>query len=423
MNESGGGCGTVLGWGPPPEEPTLFVPANDAVAPVVSIVVPALDEEITVGLFVAWCHEGLRAAGVDGEIIIVDSSTDATPQIALEAGARVLRVPLRGLGRAYRDAVPFARGRYLILGDADCTYDFRAIKPFIEALDDGAEFVMGSRFRGSIEDGAMPLHHRYFGTPVTTFLMNRLFGTRHSDIHCGMRALTVDAFDRMNMRADGWEYASEMLVAASRLGLRTAEVPIHFHRDRAGRESHVKRQGWTTPFRAGWSTLRVLFTNAADVFLIGVGAPLALVGTVALAALSFGPVSLGAITLTLHTAALALALALMGWFAVGLGVVARMIYDRGGPYSLRWADRLRFTRAMIVSATLVVAGVVLDVSFLWQYIANDLEVAPSGGLSSHMALTGLFLMGLGFILFTTMLVVHAVAMQSQRMEAPSVTRR
>ena len=415
MADRNGSRGTAAtGWGNPPDEPILFTPEDDVPDPVVSIVIPALNEQITVELFVAGCHEGLREAGVPGEIIIIDSSVDETPQIALDSGARVLRVPLRGLGRAYRDAVPFARGEYLILGDADCTYDFRVLRPFIDALKGGAEFVMGSRFRGTIDARAMPIHHRYFGTPITTFMMNRLFHTKYSDIHCGMRALTAKAFDRMDLQADGWEYASEMLVAASRLELTTAEVPIHFLRDRDGRESHVKRQGWTTPFRAGWSTLRVLFTNAADFFLIGVGAPLAIVGTALLLVLSLGPLTLVPVTLTLHTAALALAVALMGWFALGLGIAARMVYDRGGIYCTRWADRLRFTRMVAVSTALAVAGIALEVVFLWQYIADGFSVDPPGAMLSHLALTGLFLVGLGFIMFTTMLVVQAIAAQFKR---------
>ena len=402
------------GWGAPPVHPTLYLPTDDSVNPTVSIVIPALNEQLTIGPFVDWCFCGLREAAVPGEILIVDSSTDRTPEIALEAGARVLRVPLRGLGRAYRDAVPFARGKYLILGDADCTYDFRVLSPFLQALDDGADFVMGSRFRGTIERGAMPLHHQYFGTPVTTFLMNRLFRTKYSDIHCGMRALTANAFEKMDLQADGWEYASEMLVAASRLHLNTAEVPIHFMRDREGRESHVKRQGWTTPFRAGWSTLRVLFTNAADFFLLAAGIPLAALGTFILGALALGPLDLGPVTLTLHTAALALALALMGWSALGLGIVARMVYDRGGLYRERWAKRLQFTRVITLSLLLSAVGLALDIGFLVTYLADGLTVAPSESRLSHLAVTGLFLLGLGFILFTTMLVVQAIAAQANR---------
>ena len=132
-----------------------------------------------------WCHEGIKKAGVKAEILILDSSTDKTPEIALAMGARVLKMPKRGLGRAYLDSMDVIRGTYVILGDADCTYDFREIQPFMENFKKGYEFVIGSRFAGSIEDGAMPALHRYFGTPLTIFILNVIYGSNFSDIHCG----------------------------------------------------------------------------------------------------------------------------------------------------------------------------------------------------------------------------------------------
>src|SRR5579864_6485407 len=136
--------------GPGGQDPdvTLLVPQHDEEAPVLSLVVPAMDEERTVSQFVEWCQTGLRDAGVPGEILIVDSSSDTTAELALAAGARVLKTPKRGLGRAYIDALPFVRGRYIVMGDADCTYDFRNLRPFVEKFTEGHEFVMGSRWRG-----------------------------------------------------------------------------------------------------------------------------------------------------------------------------------------------------------------------------------------------------------------------------------
>ncbi len=154
---------------------------------------PCLNEEICIGEFVDWCREGLGEVGRPGQILIVDSSTDRSPEIAEAHGAEVLRVPRRGLGRAYIDALPHIRGDYVIMGDCDLTYDFREIKPFVDKLDEGHDFVMGSRFAGYIEPGAMPKLHRYFGTPLTTWILNVIYGSRYSDIHCGMRALTREA--------------------------------------------------------------------------------------------------------------------------------------------------------------------------------------------------------------------------------------
>src|SRR3954451_15229665 len=206
----------------PDEIEHLRPPGSEAGAVDLSIVVPALNEEITVGEFVDWCKEGLERAGVRGQILIVDSSTDKTPDIVLTHGGEVLRTPKRGLGRAYIDATPYIRGQWIVMGDADLTYDFRELGPFVEAFRNGAEFVMGSRFRGSIEKGAMPGLHRYFGTPLTTWILNRTYGGHYSDIHCGMRGLTRSAFERIALKSQSWEYASEMVLKAARLHLATA---------------------------------------------------------------------------------------------------------------------------------------------------------------------------------------------------------
>jgi glycosyltransferase involved in cell wall biosynthesis len=206
----------------------LLVPVDDVSDPEFSIVVPALNEELTIPMFLAWCHEGMRKAGVSAEIVIVDSSTDRTAELALAAGARVLKTPKRGLGRAYIDSLPFIRGKYVILGDCDCTYDFRELEPFVKKFRDGAEFIMGSRFSGYIEPGAMPPLHRYLGTPVTTWILNIIFSSRFSDIHCGMRGITRGALERMGLRSHSWEYASEIVLKTVHIKLRTEEVPIRF---------------------------------------------------------------------------------------------------------------------------------------------------------------------------------------------------
>ena len=141
----------------------LLVPDRDVDRPEISVVIPALNEELTIADFVDWCHEGFEKAGIVGEVLIIDSGTDRTTEIALAKGARVLKTPRRGLGRAYIDALPYIRADYVLMGDADCTYDFREIGAFVEKFRAGEEFVMGSRFRGYIEPGSMPGLHRYFG--------------------------------------------------------------------------------------------------------------------------------------------------------------------------------------------------------------------------------------------------------------------
>src|SRR5665213_2659304 len=231
----------------------LLLPEGDVADPEVSIVIPALNEELTITEFVAWCQEGLAKANVRGEILIVDSSTDATAGKALAAGARVLVTPKRGLGRAYIDAIPFIRGKYVLLGDADLTYDFRETAPFVEKFREGYEYIMGSRFHGHIEDGAMPGLHRYFGTPLTNWILNLLYSADFSDIHCGMRGITREALIAMDIQSQSWEYASEMVLKSVQMDMARAEVPVRFLNDREGRLSHHKRAGWLCGWHAGWS--------------------------------------------------------------------------------------------------------------------------------------------------------------------------
>ena len=267
----------------------LFFPNGSASGPVdVSIVIPAMNERVTIGEFVDWGKAGLKKAGVSGQILIIDSSSDETPEIALRHGAEVLRTPKRGLGRAYIDAIPHIRGKWIIMGDADLTYDFREIHEFVEEFKKGTEFVMGSRFRGSIEAGSMPPLHRYFGTPLTTWILNFFYQSNYSDIHCGMRGLTRDALAKIDLHSQSWEYASEMVLKAARLKLKTAEVPVSFYKDREGRVSHHRRMGWLSPWIAGWINLKVMLVYTPDSFLLKPGIALMAFGLILSTLISFG---------------------------------------------------------------------------------------------------------------------------------------
>lgn len=234
----------------------------------VSIIVPTKNEEITVDQFIDWCFEGFLKAKINGEIIFVDNSTDSTPQLAKKRGVTVINVSAPGLGTAYHQAQHNFMGDYVIMGDADCTYDFRKIKIFIDELNKGFDLIVGNRFRGHIEPGSMPFHHQYFGSPVTSWLFKFLLGIPTGDIHCGMRALTKDLYNRLPFSEPGWEYASEMIVAARNLGATIGEIPISFYKEPAGRVSHHKRGSWLSPFKAGWGTLRVIATYMLDRLLI-----------------------------------------------------------------------------------------------------------------------------------------------------------
>ena len=397
-----------------PTEIELLVPDEDVVAPEVSIVVPALNEELTIVDFVAWCHEGLRKAGVQGEILIIDSSTDQTPDRALAAGARVLRTPKRGLGRAYIDAIPFIRGRFVIMGDADCTYDFRELAGFVEKFREGNEFVMGSRFRGYIEPGSMPPHHRYFGTPLTTWILNRLYSSKFSDIHCGMRGVTLDGLNRMHLDSQSWEYASEMVLKSVHLELRTAEVPVRFLKDRDGRVSHHRRMGWFSPFQAAWINLRAMFVYGADFFVFWPGVVLLILGLLLTLPQSFGDIRLGPITFALHWMLVGVTMSLVGFVCFLLGCLAKIFFDYTGKRTDRLLRWFRYTRATAVSGFLVIAGALCTLPLVLQYGKNDLKLPAALGYRDHLAVTGLLFIACGFFLFVFTLLIHGAALTTRR---------
>lgn len=392
---------------PNPPDVQLLLPEDDVVEPELTILIPAMNEELTVGDFVAWCRKGIQEAGVVGEVLIVDSSTDSTAEIALAGGARVLRTPRRGLGRAYIDALPYIRGRYVVMGDADCTYDFRQVGVFVDAMRDGNEFAMGSRWRGSIEPGAMPKLHQYFGTPVTTWALNVLFGSRFSDIHCGMRGITRDALLRMGLVSQSWEYASEMVLKSVRMRLRTVEVPVTFLKDRDGRLSHHKRSGWFSPFHAAWINLRAMFIHGAEFFLFKPGIAMLALGLLLTLPLSFGPVTVGPVTLDLDSMFTGLVLSVVGLQSVYFGCLAHVFLD----YSDRNRQRLRrffdYTKSVLMSAVLFTVGFALDISFAVYYVRNSFLLTEPRPVINYLAIIGLLFMAIGFSTFCFTLLLHA----------------
>lgn len=391
----------------------LLVPDNDEAHPELSIVIPSLNEELTVGQFVDWCQEGLRRANIKGEILIVDSSTDATADIAVSKGARVLKTPKRGLGRAYIDAIPFIRGKYVLMGDADCTYDFRNLGPFIESFHQGYEYVMGSRFKGSIEKHAMPPHHRYFGTPLTTWMLNILYGSKFSDIHCGMRGITTEALQRVQLESQSWQYASEMIIKSIHMGLRTTEVPVLFYKDMEGRQSHLKRGGWLTPWFAGWITLEIMLTWGADFFLLRPGFLLFLLGAGGVAALFNGPVQVAGIGFSLHWMLLFMLLSLVGVQLFMMGVLARALYGCADRLR-RWHKVFRFGPAVLVSAVLGIGGLLCLLPLAREYVNHQYRLPPDISAVSFHAVAGIGLVLWSFIHFTFSMVYNAALVVVKR---------
>ena len=395
------------------EDIRLCVPKSDVVDPEISIVIPALNEELTITEFVQWCTQGLVHANVRGEILIVDSSSDATPDLALEGGARVLRVPKRGLGRAYLDAIPFVRGKFIIMGDADLTYDFRELVPFVARWREGNEFIMGSRFKGTIEDGAMPPLHRYFGTPLTSWILNVLYSADFSDIHCGMRGITRDALARMRLKSQSWEYASEMVLKSVQMELKRAEVPVRFFRDRAGRVSHHRRMGWLSPWLAGWINLKSMLIHGAEFFTLRPGLLLLAIGLGLTLPLVGGPIVVQGHRMSMYWMLLGMTLTLAGLQSFFLGCLSQLLHDYSGRARTRWLRLFRYTRAMLTTAALVAGGFACLLPLVSDYLNKGLTLSGTPGTHEHLAILGLLLILGGVSIFAFTLVLHAAASSVQ----------
>jgi len=220
-------------------------PSPETIIPVeISVILPALNEELTISECIRKIQAVFRDNNLNGEIIVADSSTDKTPEIARLLGARVITPEKAGYGNAYLAGLWEAKGHSIILGDADNTYDFSEIPQLIAPLEAGADFVIGSRFKGTIHPGAMAPLHRYIGNPLLTWMINIVFGTKFSDTHSGFRAITREALDRLDLKTGGMEFASEMLVMASKENLKIVEVPIDYYPRKTPSNLHSFADGW-----------------------------------------------------------------------------------------------------------------------------------------------------------------------------------
>lgn len=404
-------------------EPWLEVPSMDVESPRITILVPAMNEEETIETFMEWCHEGLAEAGVPGEIVIVDSSSDRTPELAVAGGARVVHTEPKGLGAAYIEGIKWIRGDFVVLGDADCTYDFRKLSDFLEAWESGNSFVMGSRFKGSIEPGAMPKLHQYFGTPVTTWMLNRIFGSHFSDIHCGMRGVDADTLRAMSISSPSWQYASEMIIKSVEMELPTAEVPINFYADRGTRESHMKRKGRLEPFRAGWQNVKAMLTYGAPYFLLRPGQFVFALGMILFLALAFGPVTIGSVQFSSTTQLVGAFLILLGLQMVLLARVAQGVTDYRGVRRSDLSTKYDLNRMLTICTTMGVFGILLFIPLIRSYVANDLRLDQLAPWEASMAIGGMTLAIASFCMFTASLVIQIVNTRFQELTQAEARER
>ncbi len=330
---------------------------------VVSVVIPCLNEEENIEACVAQALSAMQAAGISGEVVVADNaSTDASAELAAAAGARVIYEPRRGYGSAYMAGFAAARGKYIVMGDADLTYDFNEIPRFVQELDKGAELVMGDRM-DNIQPGAMPWLHRYVGNPVLSGILNGFFKTGISDAHCGMRGLRRDVLPRLDLRTTGMEFASEMVIRAGKEQLRIAEFPIDYH----PRGGESKLNTW----RDGWRHLRFLLVHSPTHLFVVPGLALSLIGLL-IALISVSNVELFGRQWQLHTTVGGSMLMIVGVQVVALGLCAHAY----GSYFMGekdvWFDsmraRYRLEHGLILGALSAAAGLIIGIVILGIWI-------------------------------------------------------
>jgi glycosyltransferase involved in cell wall biosynthesis len=354
----------------------------------VSVVIPCLNEEAAVAEVVREAWEGVEASGRPGEVIVVDNgSTDRSVELAEQAGARVVYEHRRGYGSAYLRGLAEARGEYVVMADADGTYPLHRLPEFVDKLEAGDELVLGSRFKGKIHEGAMPWAHRWIGNPVLTFILNVFFGVRVSDAHCGMRAIRRSSVPKLDLHATGMEFASEMILKASKRKLSVGEIPIDYQ----PRIGESKLNTW----RDGWRHLRFMLLYSSTFLFLIPGLVLLVIGLAIMLPLATGPVHAFGLTWYIHAMIAGSLATLVGAQIVQLGLFARsyaLLYlNEHDPVMERLWTRVRLEHGLLLGAvlTLIGGGILVAIFAEW----------ASGGFGAlgrvHEALFGMTLVGLG----------------------------
>jgi hypothetical protein len=284
-----------------------------------SVVMPCLNEVRTLETCVGKAQRAMAEAGIAGEVIVADNgSSDGSPELAARLGARVVPVKARGYGSALMGGIAAAAGKYIVMGDADDSYDFTHIPRFVKELRAGNDLVMGNRFRGGILPGAMPPLHKYLGNPGLTRIGRLFFGGSSGDFYCGLRGFTKEAYGRMDLRTTGMEFATEMVVKANLLGMKIGEVPTTLSPDGRGRPPHLRT------WRDGWRTLRFFLLYSPRWLFLYPGVALVLVGCVAGAWLLPGPRKIGSTVFDVHTMLYAAITVLLGFQSIAFAVFTKL---------------------------------------------------------------------------------------------------
>jgi glycosyltransferase involved in cell wall biosynthesis len=351
--------------------------------PLVSVVMPCLNEEAAIGPCIEKIQRTFTAADIDGEIVVCDNgSTDASVSIAERMGARVVHQPLRGYGHAYLKGFASARGRYLVMGDADDTYDFTMIPQFVEALDhERFEFVTGSRYLGG-GDANITALHRWFGNPALTRILNLLFGTRYTDVYCGFRAFPRAAYDEIQPVSPGMEFNLELAINAGLAGLRTKEIPIVL----APRKGESKLR----TFRDGWRSLRMMLLYSPNKLFLAPGAFLLGLGLLIHVAVLLGLVHFGGRPASGVTAVFATIFSVVGFEILSLGLHAKTYswsrrFDRDNRALASFYRHFKLETGLLLGGGLMAAGGAILVAILIEWLESDLLPLPHPEWASFAA--------------------------------------
>src|SRR5689334_23721013 len=334
--------------------------------PLVSVVIPCLNEAETITECVTRARAALEANGLHGEVVVADNgSDDGSPELARGAGATVVHEPRRGYGSAYLAGFAAARGEYIVMADADLTYDWNDIPRFVKQLDDGAQLVMGDRM-DNIHPGAMPWLHRYVGNPVLSGILNGFFRTGVKDAHCGMRGFRRDVLPRLDLRTTGMEFASEMVIRASKEKLRIAEFPIEYH----PRGGESKLSSW----RDGWRHLRFLLVHSPTHLFILPGAVMTGLGAL-ISLLVLWQIHIFGRSWDLHTEIAGALLTIIGVQVVALGLCAhaygKYFMGERDPWFDRMRERFKLEHGLLLGGGLALAGFILGGVIVIEWFTKD----------------------------------------------------
>jgi len=368
-----------------------------------TILMPCLNEEETLATCINKANKWILENNYSSEILIADNgSTDKSQSIATSLGARVINVKKRGYGNAIFFGALEAKGKFIIMGDADDSYDFSNLNLFIEKLEGGFDLVMGNRFAGGIMDGAMPWKNKFIGNPILSWLGRLFFNSKIRDFHCGLRGFSKKAFLKMDLRTSGMEFASEMVIKANIFNMKIAEVPTILHKDGRSRQPHLR------PWRDGWRHLRFMLLFCPRWLFVIPGILTFLLSSLLYSALLIAPLRIGGINLDLHTLFYAEAGVVLGFLALFFGLIIRLFASREGLMSEHKLYEIICKNPVLEIGSIfgllaIATGVYLGFSTLASWQSLNFGDIPNGDLLRTVSLSSLSILVGGILLLSSLL--------------------